>query len=97
MSAAEMMDPQAEATKAGSPYLNLTAAEQLTWIRAANESLYVRMQAEVAKNGRRSDAWEIMADEYDRRSDLIGHLEKQVEQSRVWPVLSSRDVANTET
>lgn len=90
------MNAQEECTKAGSPYLNLTAEEQLTWLLAANEALYKRMEAEVAKNGRRTDAWEIMADEYDQRDDLIGMLRKEIRVSEPMHI-GPRDKANTET
>ena len=86
----------AEFAPAGSPYLNLTVEEQLADLRQRNEGLYVLMQAERARHPRRSDLWMDMAEEYDRRSDLIGHLEKQIANSR-GPMLSPRDVANTET
>lgn len=79
-----------------SPYLNLTVEEQVKNLRDRNEALYAMMEAEKARHPKRSDLWLDMADEYDRRSDLIGHLEKEIARSH-GPKLSSRDVANTET
>ena len=79
-----------------SPYLNLTLGEQVIDLRQRNEALYTMMEVEKARHPKRSDIWLDMADEYDRRSDLIGEIERRIEQSN-GPVLSSRDVANTET
>lgn len=79
-----------------SPYLNLTIEEQVVNLRQRNEALYAMMEAEKARHPKRSDLWLDMADEYDRRCDLIAYLERQIALSR-GPALTSRDVANTET
>lgn len=75
------MTQQTEFAPQVSPYLNLTVEEQVVELRKRNEHLYAVMEAEKARHPRRSDLWMDMADEYDRRCDLIGHLEKEIERS----------------
>lgn len=61
-----------------SPYLNLTAEEQVKAMTKENEALFRRIEAEVALRGRGTPLWWTLVEEYDNRADRISAIEKQI-------------------